>query len=101
MKSILKYSLIGLASTFLVTGCSFKTSNQIATFDLNKVNMTEITKMKTGEACQSWFLIFPTELDSTTRKAAQKAGIAHIEYQEYSNTNYLIGGSRCVTVFGR
>ena len=53
-----------------------------------------------GEACQSWFLIFPTGTDSTTRQAAQNAGIAHIEYQEYSSHNYLIGGSNCVTVYG-
>ena len=86
---------------FLATGCSYKTSNQIATIDLNKVDMNELKTMKSGEACQSWFLFFPTGFDTTTRQAAQNAGISHIEYVEYSDRNYLIGGSRCVIVYGK
>ena len=101
MKTILKYSVASVAAMLLTTGCTYKTSSQIATLDLNKVDMTEIGTMKSGEACQSWFLIFPTGLDSTTRRAAQNAGISHIEYQEDTSRNYLIGGSKCVTVYGK
>ncbi len=101
MKSILKYSVAGLAAMLLTTGCTHKASVGASNIDLSKVNMTKVETMKSGEACSSWFLIFPTGFDSTARQAAKNGGITTIEYQEYSNTNYLIGGSRCITVFGK
>ena len=101
MKSFLKYSLIGLAAMLLATGCTHKSSVGSSVTDIGKVNMTQVETMKTGEACSSWFLIFPTGFDSTARKAAKNGGITQIIYQEYSQTNYIIGGSKCIKVFGK
>lgn len=101
MKSILKYSALGLAAMLLTTGCTYKSSLGASNVDITKTNMKEVGTMKVGESCQSWFLIFPTGFDSTARQAAENGDITKIEYQEYSNTNYLIGGSHCIKVFGK
>ncbi|MGB3752220.1 MAG: TRL domain-containing protein [Arcobacteraceae bacterium] len=101
MKKVLKYSLAGLAAMLLTTGCTHKASIGASNIDLSKVNMTQIENMKSGEACSSWFLIFPTGFDSTARQAAKNGGITTIQYQEYSQSNYLIAGSRCITVYGK
>ena len=101
MKSILKYSIAGLAAMLLTTGCTYKASVGASNIDISKTDMSKVETLKSGEACQSWFLIFPTGFDSTARQAAKNGDISKIEYQEYSNTNFLIGGSHCITVFGK
>ena len=100
MKSILKISVVGLAAMLLTTGCTYKSSLGASNVDISKTDMSKVDSLKSGEACQSWFLIFPTGFDATANTAAKNGGITKIEYQEYSNTSFLIGGSRCIKVFG-
>lgn len=100
MKSILKYSVAGIAAMLLTTGCTFKSSLGASNVDISKTDMTKISSLKSGEACQSRFLIFPIEFDATANTAAKKAGISKIEYQEYSNSDYFIFASRCIKVYG-
>jgi hypothetical protein len=47
MKSILKYSVAGLAAMLLTTGCTHKASIGASNIDLSKVNMTKV----------KWFLL--------------------------------------------
>ena len=101
MKSILKYSVSGLAAMLLITGCSYKTSVGVSGVDISKTDMTKVDSMKTGESCQSSFLIFPTGMESTAREAAMNGGITTIEYQETRAYNYLIVSGRCITVYGK
>lgn len=101
MKSFFKYSAIGLTTMFLATGCTYKGSALTAVVDISKTDMSKVETLKSGEACISHFLIFPTGLDATAREAAKKAGISKIEYQEYSSTNYILGSSNCIKVYGK
>jgi len=88
------------AIAFLATGCTHKYSAGVSTVDITKTDMSKIESMKTGEACVSRFLFFPTGLDATAKTAAKQAGISKIEYQEVNHTEALIFGSSCVKVYG-
>ena len=101
MRKIFKYSAVAVVAMLLTSGCTHKASVGASNIALTKVDMKKVETMKKGEACSSWFLIFPTGLDSTARQAAKNGDISKIIYQEYSHTDYLIGGSRCITVFGK
>jgi len=100
LKKIINGSAIALTSLVLLTGCTYKTSPDVNTVDLNKVNMNEVATMKKGEACHSWFLVFPTGTDKTIKEAAEEAKINHIKYVEHSSHFYLIGGSDCTIIYG-
>ena len=102
-KSIMKKTIalsIMVATVFLTTGCTAKYSAGVSTVDITKTDMTKIDSMKSGEACVSRFLFFPTGLDATANTAAKKAGISKIEYQEVNHTEAFIFGSSCVKVYG-
>ena len=101
MKKFLKFSAIGAIAMLLITGCTYKGSALSSVVDVSKTDMSNVENLKMGEACQSWFLFFPTGFDATAREAAKNGGISKIEYQEYSHTNYLIGGSDCIKVYGK
>jgi len=101
MNKTLKYAVSGMAAAFLLTGCTYKTSAGVSNVDLSNTNMSKVDTLKSGESCQSWFLIFPTGFNTTAKEAAKNGGISKIEYQEMSSTNYLIGGSVCLTVYGK
>jgi len=100
MKSILKYSVLTMAAMLLVTGCTYKTSAGISNVDISQTDMGKIDSLKSGESCQSRFLIFPTGFDATAKTAAKNAGISKIEYQEVSSTSYILGSSSCIKVYG-
>jgi hypothetical protein len=89
-----------VATAFLATGCTYKYSAGTSTVDITKTDMSKVEKMKSGEACVSRFLVFPTGLDATAKTAAQNAGISKIEYQEVNHTDALLFGSSCVKVYG-
>lgn len=96
-KIIIGLSVIG----FLFTGCTYKTSALVSPVDISKTNMQKVEYLKKGEACQRYFLFIPLSFDATAKKAAKKAGITHIEYQELSHTSFWpIYGSQCIIVYG-
>lgn len=101
MKKILKYSLAGLAAMLLTTGCTHKSSIGASTNEISNINMSKLDTLKTGEACSTWVLFIPIAFDSTAKKAAKNGGISQIFYQEYSDVNYIIARSRCITVYGK
>jgi hypothetical protein len=100
MKSIFKLSIASIAVMFLATGCTYRNSIGVSQVDISKTDMSKISTLKSGEACQSWFLIFPTGFDSTARQAAKNGNISKIVYQEASDTNFILGGSHCIKVYG-
>ena len=90
-----------ILTTFALTGCTWKTSANASPVDLSKTNMSQVSSMKTGEACQKYFLIFPIGFDATAKTAAENGGISHIKYQETSKTIFWpFYQSRCIKVYG-
>ena len=93
--------VVGLATVLLLTGCTYKGSVGVSNVDISKTDISKLDGLKTGEACQRWIFFLPIANDATAKQAAKNGGISKIEYQEYSSTNYLIGGSFCVKVYGK
>ena len=89
-----------VATAFFATGCTYKFSAGVSTVDITKTDMKKVDSMKSGEACVSRVLFFPTSLDATANTAAKEAGISKIEYQEVTATNAILFGSSCVKVYG-
>ena len=96
-KLLLSASVIGL----LLTGCTWKTSALASPVDISKTDMAKLNSMKSGEACQRYFLFFPIGFDATAKTAAKNAGISHIKYQETSKTSFWpFYSSYCIKVYG-
>ena len=93
--------LAGFALSLTITGCTWKSSALSSPVDISKTNMAEVSTLKTGEACQRYFLFIPIGFDATAKTAAKEAGISHIKYQETTNTSlWPIYQSRCIKVYG-
>lgn len=99
LKKVIALSVL-TATAFLGTGCTYKFSAGASVVDITKTDMTKVESMKSGEACISRFLLFPTGLDATAKTAAKEAGISKIEYQEVTHTEAILFGSSCVKVYG-
>ena len=96
-----KLLLSGLLTAFVLTGCTWKTSALASPVDISKTDMAKVQTLKTGEACQKYFLIFPIGFDATAKTAAKNGGISHIEYQETSHTSFWpFYESDCLKVYG-
>ena len=96
-KIIFTASIIGL----ILTGCTWKTSAVASPVDISKTNMAKVQSLKTGEACQRYFLFLPIGFDATAKTAAKNGGITHIKYQETSKTYFWpFYISYCIKVYG-
>ena len=93
--------LAGTVLSLLITGCTWKSSAVASPVDISKTNMAEVNTLKTGEACQRYFLYLPIGFDATAKTAAKNGGISHIKYQETTSTSFWpIYQSRCIKVYG-
>lgn len=98
MKKIL---FTGILAAFALTGCTWKSSAVASPVDISKTDMAKVQTLKTGEACQRYFLIFPIGFDATAKTAAKNGGISHIKYQETSHTSFWpFYESYCIKVYG-
>jgi hypothetical protein len=97
-KGLLLGSLVAAA---LFSGCTWKSSAVASPVDISKTDMSKVSTLKTGEACQRYFLFIPIGFDATAKTAAKEAGISKIKYQETSTTYFWpIYQSYCIKVYG-
>ena len=98
MKKIFIFSAFSL---LLLTGCVTRSDSlQVSKVFINDTDFSKIKNMKVGEDCKR--IIFGREigLDNTAKKAACKAGISKIEYQEKTITSFPFYYSECIKVYG-
>ena len=104
MKNFLKFSVVGITTTMLITGCSYKIAQTpaVMTYDGSNVDYSKISELKTGKICK---FISSAEGDTTIIAAAKEANISHIkhidksyEYSTFLGFNYA--QKECVTVYG-
>ncbi|MCP5169603.1 MAG: hypothetical protein H6999_07590 [Hahellaceae bacterium] len=93
MKKIL--AILAIAS---LSGCSVVALNSANTADLNKVDFKK--SFRTGEACESTFLIFGPFGSSSVVDAAKSGKLSKVDVVEQKSTNYFIASKRCTIVHG-
>ena len=68
---------------------------------INNVDFSKLNSLKTGEACERYFLFFRFGNTITAKKAAYNSGISKIEYQETLHTSFWpFYHSECIKVYG-
>ena len=104
MNKVLKYSLLGLGSTLLVTGCSYKniSTPAVMSYDGSNVDYSTIDTLKKSELCKK---LTDGDGDDSVITAAKKAGISKIKHvdTDYTHKQFLFwtyDQKVCVTVYG-
>jgi len=89
-------------TTIFFAGCATRSTSlpESKTF-INKTDFSKIDSLKTGEACEKYFLFFKFGNKLTSKQAAKNGGISHIKYQETSHTVFWpFYSSICIKVYG-
>ena len=104
MNKIFKYSLLGLVSTLLITGCSYKNigTPAVMSYDGSNVDYSKIDTLKKGEACKN---LTDLDGDDSVITAAKQAGISKIKHVDNSFKQkqflfFYYDKQNCVTVYG-
>ncbi len=104
MRQVLKFSAVGIATLFLVTGCSFKSHSTpaVMSYDGSDVDYSTIDTLKHAKVCQK---LSDGNGDRTIIAATKKANISKVkhvdtsfEYEQFLFWQY--GHKKCVTVYG-
>ena len=104
MNKALKYSLLGLGSALLVTGCSYKNISTpvVMSYDGSNVDYSKIDTLKKSEVCKK---LADANGNDSVITAAKKAGISKIKHVDtaYTQKQFLFwtyDREVCVTVYG-
>jgi len=90
-------------TAMMFLGCSTRsTSLPESRVFINNSNFSQIESLKTGEACERYFLfVFKFGNKLTSKQAAYNGGITNIKYQETSHTAFWpLYSSYCIKVYG-
>ena len=116
MNKLLKYSLAGLATTFLLTGCSTRLGNMtvISTNNIDGLKTNVSTKQRVeGESCIHTVIIFPfgdfqnrlqiatdNAIDNGHKKGLKGDALVNAKIDIVAWTIPLIYGQNCMKVTG-
>lgn len=98
-KKLLSLVLL-IAFALSVTACVTRVQGATNVVSIETTDMTQIDKMKKGEACSSSILLIFTFGNQLITEAAKNGGITNIKFVENSFKNYFVFFQSCIVVYG-
>lgn len=89
-----------LALAFSVTACVTRVQGATNVVTIDATDLSQIDKMKKGEACRSSILFLFTFGNELITEAANNGGISNIKFVENTFKNYFVLFQSCIVVYG-